>query len=73
MESIPTLQERIARAERTYDDWINGERVSSYTDADGSKVDYSGANLVQLRNHIRALKSELAGHPDNSPRPIYIY
>ncbi len=73
MEPMPTLQERLDRAIKTYDDWINGERVSSYTDSNGQKVDYSGANLIQLRSHIRTLKAELAGHTDETPSPIYPY
>ncbi len=73
MEPMPTLQERLNRAMKTYDDWMNGERVSSFTDSDGLKVDYSAANLIQLRSHIQRLKAEIAGHTDETPRPIYPY
>lgn len=61
MADCATINDRLARARATYDDWMNGQYVSSFTDQNGERVTYGGSGLSRLRGYIADLEAELAG------------
>lgn len=61
MADCTTIDARLAKARATYDSWMNGEFVSSFTDQNGERVTYSSGGLSRLQSYIAQLEAEKAG------------
>lgn len=55
-----TIDARLAKARATYDNWMNGEYVSRFTDQNGETVSYSQGGMSRLTAYIAKLEAEKA-------------
>lgn len=55
-----TIDARLAKARATYDNWMNGEYVSRFTDQNGETVSYSQGGMGRLTAYIAKLEAEKA-------------
>lgn len=60
-----TIDARLAKARATYDNWMNGEYVSRFTDQNGETVSYSSGGMSRLTAYIAALENEKAACSGN--------
>lgn len=58
MPDCTTIDARLARARQTYDDWMNGEKVSRFVDQNGESVSYSVGGQSRLESYIAKLEAE---------------
>lgn len=58
MADCSTIDARLAKARGTYDNWMNGEMVSRFTDQNGETVSYSLEGVKRLDAYIRRLEAE---------------
>ncbi len=56
-----TTAEKLVEAERAYHEIMSGQAVNRFVDQNGEQIQYSRANVMQLRAYIAELKALLAG------------
>jgi len=65
----------LAKAEKAYDDWINGNGILEFQDQNGERIKKSGANLPRLEQRIAELRRlcDPAAARRGMPRAIGFY
>lgn len=67
MADCSTIKARLDRAQATYENWVNGEYVSSFTDQNGERVTYSSGGMSRLTALIAKLEGDLAACQGATP------
>lgn len=59
-ETCAEIKTRLDAAKAAFEGLIAGGAVRSITDADGSRIEYTAANLPSLRSYISLLEAQYA-------------
>lgn len=71
---MATAAQRLVEAETALHAILTGRGIQSAVDSDGSRVQYSTANVSRLRSYIEDLKREIAGTTRSTGpiRPVFL-
>ena len=73
VESVETLQTRLAAARAAYDRLLTGKAARVVVDQNGERIEFTSVSASSLGAYIARLQSEIAtrlGCPQIAPRPI---
>lgn len=66
-QDIADIKARLQKARDAYESLMLGGQARAITDSDGSKVEYTAANVNSLLKYIRLLEIQLANAMGQNP------
>jgi hypothetical protein len=64
------IKTRLDAARAAYESLLSGGGVRSITDSDGSRIEYTTANLPSLASYIALLQAEYSGCINGTPTVV---